>query len=174
VEFQEELALLKRVNQSPTPSQRAIATHFAAKSLDFTWEPAYALVRRERLSVPREVRLLAPVAALQADAYIAAHDVKYLYWSPRPNMVDATIAPLIPVPNHPAYVSNAAIIATAVAELIGSLYPQDSSQWRYLGEEAGLSRIYAGIHYPSDERAASEMGRKLGALAIHRDQLNGP
>jgi membrane-associated phospholipid phosphatase len=174
VEFQEELALLKRINQSPTPSQRAIATNFAAKSLDFTWEPAYALVRRERLSVPREVRLLAPVAALQADAYIAAHDAKYFYWSARPNMVDATIAPLIPVPNHPAYVSNAAIIASAVAELIGALYPQDSSQWRYLGEEAGLSRIYAGIHYPSDERAGSEMGRKLGALAIQRDQLNGP
>jgi PAP2 superfamily len=34
-ECQEELALLKRINRSPTPSQRAIATNFAAKSLDF-------------------------------------------------------------------------------------------------------------------------------------------
>ena len=79
-EFQEELALLKRINSSPTPSQRAIATNFAAKGLDFIWEPGYALVRRERLSVPREVRLLAPIAALQWDAYIAAHDTKYTYW----------------------------------------------------------------------------------------------
>jgi len=60
-EFQEELALLKRINSSPTPSQRAIATNFAVKGLDFVWEPGYALVRRERLSVPREVRLLAPL-----------------------------------------------------------------------------------------------------------------
>jgi membrane-associated phospholipid phosphatase len=173
-EFQEELALLKRINSSPTPSQRAIATNFAAKGLDFVWEPGYALVRRERLSVPREVRLLAPFAALQVDAYIAAHDAKYTYWSLRPNMADATIVPLIPQPNHPAYVSNAAIIASAVAVLVGAMFPQEAAQWRYLGEEAGLSRIYAGIHYPSDERAGNQMGKSIGALAIQRDQLNGP
>ena len=174
VTFQEELALLKRINSSPTPSQRAIATNFAAKSLDFIWEPGYALVRRERLSVPREVRLLAPFAVLYFDAYIAAHDAKYTYWSLRPNMADTTIVPLIPVPNHPAYVSNAAIIASAVAELVGSMFPQEAAQWRYLGEEAGLSRIYGGIHYPSDERAGNQMGKSIAALAIQRDQLNGP
>jgi membrane-associated phospholipid phosphatase len=172
--FQEELALLKRINSNPTPSQRAIATNFAAKSLDFTWEPGYALVRRERLSVPREVRLLAPFAALQIDAYIAAHDVKYTYWSLRPNMADYTIVPLIPVPNHPAYVSNAAIIASAVAALVGYMFPQEAAQWQYLAEEAGLSRIYGGIHYPSDERIGSQMGKRIAALAIQRDQLNEP
>jgi hypothetical protein len=173
VAFQEELALLKRINSNPTPSQRAIATNFAAKSLDFIWEPGYALVRRERLSVPREVRLLAPFAVLYHDAYIAAHDAKYTYWSLRPHMADTTIVPLIPVPNHPAYVSNAAIIASAAAELVGSMFPQEAAQWRYLGEEAGLSRIYAGIHYPSDERAGNQMGKSIAALAIQRDQLNG-
>jgi membrane-associated phospholipid phosphatase len=177
--FQEELALLKRINTNPTPSQRAIATTFATKFFDLIWEPAYALVRRERLSVPREVRLLAPFAALQVDTYIAAHDAKYtaplpISWRPRPNMVDPTIVPLIPQPNHPAYVSNGAIIASAVAALIGALFPQEAAHWRYLGEEAGLSRVYGGIHYPSDEHAGNQMGRRLGALAVQRDQLNGP
>jgi membrane-associated phospholipid phosphatase len=173
-EFQQELALLKRITSNPTPSQRAIATNFAAKGLDFVWEPGYALVRRERLSVPREVRLLAPLAALQVDTYIAAHDAKYTYWRLRPNMADNTIVPLIPQPNHPAYVSNAAIIASAAAELVSSMFPQETVRWQYLGEEAGLSRIYGGIHYPSDERAGNQMGKRLGALAIQRDQLNGP
>lgn len=85
-EFQEELALLKRINSSPTPSQRAIAITTAARSFDRHGEPAYALVLRERLSVPREVRLPAPFAALQFDAYIAAHDAKYTFWRLRPNM----------------------------------------------------------------------------------------
>jgi membrane-associated phospholipid phosphatase len=178
-EFQEELALLKRINSNPTPSQRAIATNFATKFFDIIWEAVYALVRRERLSVPREVRLLAPFAALQVDAYIASHDVKYTAplptsWRLRPNMADPTIVPLIPQPNHPAYVSNAAIIASAAAELVGSMFPQEAAQWRYLGEEAGLSRIYGGIHYPSDERAGNQMGKGIGALAVQRDQLNGP
>ncbi len=89
-------------------------------------------------------------------------------------MADPTIAPLIPQPNHPAYVSNAAIIASAVAELVGYMFPQEAARWQYLSEEAGLSRIYGGIHYPSDERAGSQMGKSIAALAIRRDQLNGP
>jgi membrane-associated phospholipid phosphatase len=177
--FQEELALLKRINRDPTPSQRAIATNHVAKGRDFAWEPAYALVRRERLSVPREVRLLAPFAALEVDAYIAAHDAKYTAplptsWRLRPNMADPTIVPLIPQPNHPAYVSNSAILASAVAELVGSMFPQEAAYWQYLDEEAGLSRLYGGIHYPSDERAGNRMGQRLGALAVQRDQRNGP
>jgi membrane-associated phospholipid phosphatase len=172
-EFQEELALLKRINSHPTPSQRAIATNFAVKGLDFIWEPGYALVRRERLSVPREVRLLAPLAVVQWDAYIAAHDTKYLYWRLRPSMADSSIVPFIPLPNHPAYVSNAAIIASAAAVLVGAMFPQEAAYWQYLGEEAGLSRIYGGIHYPSDERVGNQMGKSIGALAVQRDQLNG-
>ena len=172
--FQEELAVLKRLSSSPTPSQRAIATNYAAKPLDFVWEPAYALVRREQLSVPREVRLLAPFAALYVDAFIAAHDAKYTFWRLRPSMADPTIVPFIPLPNHPAYVSNAAIIHSAVAELVGSMFPPEAAHWQYLSEEVGLSRIYGGIHYPSDERAGNQMGKRIGALAIQRDQRNGP
>jgi membrane-associated phospholipid phosphatase len=171
-EMNEELALLKRINSSPTPSQRAIATNFAAKGIDFIWEPAYALVRRERLSVPREVRLLSLFAAVQFDAGVASHDAKYTYWRLRPNMADPTIVPIIPQPNHPAYPSNAAILASSAAELISTLYPQDAAQWQYLAEEAGLSRIFGGIHYPSDERTGNQMGKSLAALAIQRDQLN--
>ena len=40
--------------------------------------------------------------------------------------------------------------------------------------EAGLSRLYGGIHYPSDERAGNQMGKRLGTLAVQHDQLNGP
>ena len=52
------------------------------------------------------------------------------------------------------------------------MFPKDAALWRYLGDEAGLSRIYAGIHYPSDERAGNQMGKSLAALAIQRDRLN--
>jgi hypothetical protein len=89
-------------------------------------------------------------------------------------MADSTIVPFIPLPNHPAYVSNAAIIASAAAVLVGSMFPQEAALWQYLGEEAGLSRIYGGIHYPSDERTGNQMGKRIAALAIQRDQLNGP
>jgi hypothetical protein len=53
------------------------------------------------------------------------------------------------------------------------MFPQEAAYWQYLGEEAGLSRIYGGIHYPSDEQVGNQMGKRLGALAIQRDQRNG-
>jgi hypothetical protein len=52
-------------------------------------------------------------------------------------------------------------------------FTPEAARWRYLGEETGLSPIYGGIHYPSDERAGNQMGKRLGMLAIQRDQLNG-
>ena len=171
-EFQEELALLKRINSNPTPSQRAIATNFAAKGLDFVWEPGYALVRRERLSVPREVRLLAPFAVLQLDAYIAAHDANTLLVSaaqhggPHDCAVDPAAEPSRLRLERRDHCQRGGGIGRL-------MFPQEAAQWQYLGEEAGLSRIYGGIHYPSDERAGNQMGKSIAALAIQRDQLNG-
>jgi membrane-associated phospholipid phosphatase len=132
------------------------------------------VIQRERLSVPREARVTGVIGALQHDATIAGHDTKYTYWRLRPNMADPTIVPLIAQPNHPSYVSNAAIISSAFAELAAYFFPQDAAQFRTLAEESGWSRVYGGIHYPSDERTGSQMGKSVAALAIQWDQLSGP
>jgi hypothetical protein len=172
-EFKAEVALVKQLSSNPTPSQRALAVTVAADPIGFNWNPLYAVIQRERLSVPRETRITALLAAVQADATIAGHDTKYTYWHLRPSMADPTIQPYIPLPNHPSYVSNAAIIAGAYAELAAYLFPQDAAHFRNLAEQSGWSRIYGGIHYPSDERVAGQMGKSLAALAIQRDQAIG-
>jgi hypothetical protein len=57
---------------------------------------------------------------------------------------------------------------------MGSFFPQDLVAFRYRADEGGLSRLYGGIHYPSDEPTGLEMGTQVAALAIQRDQQNGP
>jgi membrane-associated phospholipid phosphatase len=172
-EVNEELALIKRFTTNPTPSQRAIATGIPSLGQTFFYGPIYAVIQRDRLSVPREVRVMSLVYAAMLDAGIAGHDAKYTYWRLRPWMADPAIVPLIPLPGHPSYVSNAAIISSALGEVMAYFFPQDAAQFRFFGEQAGLSRIYAGIHYPSDERAGSAMGKQIAALAIQRDQAIG-
>jgi hypothetical protein len=172
-EFQADVAEVKQLSSNPTPSQRAIAIYFAADPLHAFWDPIYAAVQQEQLSVPREARVLAVMGAALQDATIASHDTKYTYWRLRPNMADPTIVPYIAQPNHPSYVSNAAIIASVEAEVMAYFFPQDAAEFHFLAEESGLSRIYGGIHYPSDERTGSAMGKSLAALAIQRDQLSG-
>jgi membrane-associated phospholipid phosphatase len=174
-ETKAELALIKQISSNPTPSQRAIALSVPAKpGLGYFYDPVFAVLQREHLSAARETRVLALVSAALVDAGIASHDAKFFYWRARPNMLDPTIVPIIPQPNHPAYVSNAAIIGSVMTEVMGYFFPQDLAAFRYRAEESGLSRIYGGIHFPSDERTGLEMGKQIAALAIQRDQLNGP
>ena len=40
-----------------------------------------------------------------------------------------------------------------------------------MGEEAGLSRLYGGIHWRSDHVGGSAMGREIGALVVARDPM---
>jgi membrane-associated phospholipid phosphatase len=173
-EFQADLAQVKQYSSNPTPSQRALAINVAADPFLFFWDPIYAVVAAERPSVPREARTLGLIAAVQQDAGIAGFDAKYTYWRLRPNMADPTIMPYIAQPPHPSYVSAGAIISAAMDELPASLFPQEAGFFHSLAVQAGWSRIYGGIHYPSDERAGAAMGRSLAALAVQRDQLSGP
>src|SRR5262249_27484670 len=109
-ETKAELALIKQISSNPTPSQRGHALSVPAQpGLGYFYDPVFAVLQREHLSAARETRVLALVSAALVDAGIASHDTKFFYWRARPNMLDPTIVPIIPQPNHPSYVSNAAI-----------------------------------------------------------------
>jgi PAP2 superfamily len=173
-EFQADLATVKQYSSNPTPSQRALAINVAADPGHFFWDPIYAVVAQGRLTVPREARVTALIAAVAHDAFIAGHDAKYTYWRLRPWMADPTIMPYIPLPNHPSYVANGSIIPGAMDELAAYFFPEEVGRFHTLAEQEGWSRIYGGVHFPSDVQTGQAMGKSLAALAIQRDQLSGP
>jgi membrane-associated phospholipid phosphatase len=170
----EELALIKRITSNPTPSQRAIATFPPTLGPNYYYLPVFAVLQREQEGPARETRVLSLVATAAVDSAIASHDCKFFYWRARPNMLDPTIVPLIGQPNHPSYVHTAVAIVSMFSEVTGYFYPQDLAAFRYRAEEFGFSAIYGGIHFPSDVSASNAMGQQIAALAIQRDQLNGP
>jgi membrane-associated phospholipid phosphatase len=173
-EFLADIATVKQLSSNPTPSQRAIAVNFAADAFHAFYDPIYTLVQNERLSTPREARVLGLLSATLQDAFIASHDTKYTYWRLRPNMADPTIMPYIAQPNHPSYPSNAAVASSAEAEVMATLFPEAAAQFHSMAESSGQSRVYGGIHSPIDEHTGSAMGKSLAALALQRDQLSGP
>jgi membrane-associated phospholipid phosphatase len=173
-ELNAELAYMKQINSNPSPAQRAIAVDFPATALTRFWNNVYEVIRIERLSVPQETRILSTAAAVWLDSNIAAHDAKYFYWQLRPAQADPTIVPLIPTPNHPSYPSNAAILYKATAEFLSSVLPDHTARFQALAQEGAFSRIFAGIHYPSDEKASEQMGKSLAGIAVQRYQQDGP
>lgn len=88
---------------------------------------------------------------------------QYLAQRPRPD----TVRLLIPPPNFPAYPSGHAAMAFAVAMVLALAYRR---KWAWILALGGasliaLSRVYLGLHYPSDVIGGAILGAGLGAAS---------
>ncbi len=177
IRFLDDLEEVRRHTESPTGESARIAKFYdmttGTLAAGFWNEQAATLIRRDALSEVRAATILATVNAAIMDALVACHDAKYVYWVPRPSQSDPSIKPLIGVPNHPSYPSNHSCLSTAAALVLAHFFPQDNERLNRTAEEAGSSRIYAGIHYRFDVDAGSEIGRQVAAVAVarHREML---
>jgi membrane-associated phospholipid phosphatase len=124
-------------------------------------------------NAPRAARAYALVHVADYDAWIASQDAKFHYWIARPNQFDPSITTVVPTPNFPTYVSNAATLGMAPALVLGYLFPREAN--RYLGwaQEFGESRLWAGIHFRSDIEAGWAIGRAVGQKVIERAKADG-
>ncbi len=121
-------------------------------------------------NVPLPVRLeaRAKLSIAIMDAMIAAYDTKYAYLVPRPFMLDPELKTVIPTPNFPSYPSAHSTVSPAAAAVLSFYFPENEEEWKRLAEEAGLSRIWAGIHYPFDHQMGKEMGSKVGEAVLNQ------
>ena len=182
--FKREVREVIRVQNELTPQQR--------RSAEF-WEGgqgtplppgiwirvALERLRSESMSTPRAARLFALLNIAMADAGVAAWDAKYTYWYPRPENgirdsgIDPDWEPYIPTPFFPAYVSGHSTYSTAAGEVMSYLFPDEAKTWRARAREAGLSRIYGGIHWPVDNEFGNTMGAKIARLVVERAKGDG-
>jgi membrane-associated phospholipid phosphatase len=135
-----------------------------------TWPYKYAdkWIAEDRLdrNAPRVARIYALIAATQFDAFIASQDGKFTYWYIRPSQLDASIVPLIPVPNFPSYPSNHSTFSSSRAEILAYLFPTRADFIRAIGKEGGDSRIWAGIHFPMDNVTGVALGKSVAQVFI--------
>jgi hypothetical protein len=124
-------------------------------------------------NAPRAARAYALLAMAQYDSHIASNDAKYTYWTIRPSQLDSSLTTLFPVPNHPSYPSNHSVHSWARVEILAYLFPEDAAYFRARAEEAGLSRLWAGIHYRSDYEAGMAVGRAVGQKLVEIAQQDG-
>jgi membrane-associated phospholipid phosphatase len=122
---------------------------------------------------PRAARVYALLACVLYDAFIASQDGKYAYWYIRPPQLDPSIAPVFPAPPFPSYPSNHSGFSAARAEILAYLFPEHAEYARAYAEEAGLSRIWAGIHYPMDHTAGVALGRSVAQVFVSWAQNDG-
>ena len=106
------------------------------------------------------------------DAMIGCWDAKYHYWTLRPTHADPLITLTFALPNHPSYPSGHSCVSSAAATMLNKFFPRRSRELNAWVEEAGLSRMYAGIHYRFDITAGRDLGQAVARWAIrHADRL---
>ena len=101
-----------------------------------------------------------------ADAVTAVFDSKYTYFVRRPFMMDPTIVTIMPTPNHPSYAAGHSTLSTAGATVLIGYFPEDTVLWKAKALEAGMSRIWGGIHYMMDHEAGVVIGEQVGKEAL--------
>ncbi len=178
-----------------TPEQRTIALYWADNAgesgtpVGHWLSIAGQLVGERQLPSGEAARMVLATAVAQADAFIAAWGYKYRFNLLRPRtyirrVIDPSWEPLIPTPpfpEHPAgHSTQSAAAALTIAAFVGDTPFDDSTSIslghavrrfatiRSAADEAGVSRVYGGIHYPSGDLAGRALGACVGAAVIER------
>ena len=187
---------VRRLRSSLTPDQRAIAYYWADNAGE-TGTPvghwlsiANQMSTARGLSAAETARLMLVSSVAQADAFIAVWGYKYQYSLIRPRtyirrVMDANWEPLIPTPPFPEYPSGHSGISAAAAEVLSTVFGdsvafrdstgltigsaiREFASFREAAHEAGVSRLYGGIHFQYGNLGGRAVGECVGARTMER------
>jgi membrane-associated phospholipid phosphatase len=125
------------------------------------------------LAGPQQTRALALVGAAISDATIATWDSKYVYNRPHPVALNPTVAPVVATPQSPSYPSEHAAAAGAAAAVLSYLFPSQAATFSDMANQAALSRVMAGVAFPSDAEGGLDLGAAVGAAVVAYAQQDG-
>lgn len=169
--FRKDIDSVKKIGQNRTPEQKRIADFWADGNGTFTppghWNQiAEGLIRKYHLTELKTAQILQLLNRAQEDAAVACWATKYKYLFPRPSQVDTTINHSLSIPNFPSYTSGHATFSAAAAYVLSDFFPEEANNLKKMANEAGISRVYGGIHYLCDNEGGKMCGEKIGKMAV--------
>jgi PAP2 superfamily len=181
-----------------TADQTVIARFWSAPIQNYWNEITQTLVTQHQSSLFEAASVFAKVDLALADSVIAFYDSKYLYALWRPvtairnadtdgnpqTTADPTWTPLVTTPADPSYPGAHSVVSATAATVLAATFG-DRQQLTVTSEllpgttrsfdslhavvtEAGLSRIYAGVHTRADHEAGLRMGLRLSTFVLIR------
>jgi hypothetical protein len=174
--YQAGLSEIRQISDTRTPAQIAIATFWAQNpgtptTAGFWIQVGTDGINQHGLSEREATHLYALLGATMFDAQIGCWDAKETYWLIRPWQADGLITTVAAVgkPNHPSYPSGHSCLSSSGAEVLSVFFPEERDHLRAMVTEAGLSRMYAGIHYRFDIDSGQALGRRVAGFTIAAD-----
>ncbi|MBC7461964.1 MAG: phosphatase PAP2 family protein, partial [Thermoleophilia bacterium] len=158
-----DLAVVQAAQLLRTPEGDAWAVHLAHDGAFRMW---IDLARREHGLTGAVQSWLgtALIASTLAANAAVTQIVKHRFQRPRPFQVDPSIKPPVKLPRDTSYPSGHTSSAFAAARIVSVLRPQLAGEAYNLATQVAVSRVYAGVHFPSDVRAGAQLGTQVAQL----------
>jgi membrane-associated phospholipid phosphatase len=165
-----------------TPAQEAIARFWnlgngTVTALGYWDQQAAAYIAEFGLDELEAAHVFALMNSAAFDATLGCWEAKYHYLALRPWMVAPADLPnsklIIGRPNHPSYPSGHSCVSSSAAAVLEAYFPSKASTLHDQVIEAGMSRIYGGIHYRVDIEAGRMLGQSVARWAIEYDREHG-
>ena len=176
--MKDQVAEVKRTVANLTREQLAIAHKWndgpATYSPPGHWNDlALGYVRDSKMSEVRAARVFALLNMALHDAGVGCWESKYFYFNPRPVQMDPSIKTVIGVPNFPSYTSGHSTFSAAGAAVLSMLFPDGAESFAQMRDEAGISRLYGGIHYRADIDSGKAHGLRIARYTLNFAQGDG-
>lgn len=162
---------------------KGFARTFATNAAAFYWQSVraeWSLLAEQKTfeyrladNPPRAARVDALLNVAAFDAMVACWDAKFTYWAIRPFQLDPDVKPLFQTPAHPSYPAAHGAYSGSQAAILAELFPTEADALTARADEAGMSRIWAGIHFRTDVVAGLALGREVARLVIERARTDG-
>jgi membrane-associated phospholipid phosphatase len=176
VTFNADLEQVVTITRNRTPEELIIARtwDYAAGTptpIGYWNATAGDYVTQNQLDELSAARVFGLMHAAMFDALIGCWDAKYQYWTIRPYQASAAVSLALGAPNHPSYPSGHSCVSASAARVLAHFFPDRTGELDALVVEAGMSRVYAGIHYMFDVTAGQQLGRSVADWAIANSGL---
>jgi membrane-associated phospholipid phosphatase len=174
--FNTDLAEIATLSANRTSAQLASALYWNLPTGTHTppgyWNATAAdYIASRGMNERAATRVFALTNAAIMDALIGCWDAKYFYWMLRPSQADPQITLAFGLPNHPSFPAGHACVSSSAATVLANFFPERATELTNWVAEAGLSRMYAGIHYRFDITAGQDLGRAVAQWALGHEGL---
>lgn len=190
-EFYKQAVEVFETRKSLTPEQKTLARFWSDDPMLSPTPPghwmwiAVNLLEAEKADADRVADVMARLGVAVADGFIGCWAAKFEYDLVRPvtyikKFIDATWEPLLITPPFPEYPSGHSTQSGAAAVVLTQLFgdnfaftdsthardgikPRPFPSFWAAAEEAGISRLYGGIHFRAAVELGLDQGRCIGA-----------
>jgi hypothetical protein len=165
--FDQELLIVKQTQKNLTLHQKEIATYWGFGPPTKQWTPIIdRLIDTYSFTANRAARVLAAVQAGINDALVMTWYYKYLWDMPRPNQLDQALSTFLPMPKFPTYPAGHSVVAGTAEIILSYFFQPEADRLNQLAEECSISRLYAGVHFPTDLSEGLRLGRHIGRIVV--------